>query len=63
MVSFYPKFIHEKFHFLGGGSIFLAKKRVFCVILTTKSSLDLAPASQMCVETKSIEFYIDLMVS
>ena len=47
----------------GGGGIFFAKNRVFCVILTTKSSLDLAPASQMCVETKNIEFYIDLVVS
>ena len=50
MVSFYPKFIHEKFHFRGGG-IFSAKNRIFCVILTTKSSLDI---SQMCVETKKI---------
>ena len=35
LVNLYLKSIHEK---LGGGGVFFAKNRVFCVILTTKYS-------------------------
>ena len=35
LVNLYLKSVHEK---LGGGGLFFAKNRVFCVILTTKYS-------------------------